>query len=124
MDIYTEIILDYFKNPRNKGKLEDADLDAVEHNPICGDIIKIYLKTKDGKVEKATFEGQGCAISQASTSMLTEKLIGKTLEEVRELNNEEVYKMLGVEISPARVKCALLGLVCAKSASNNQKENA
>ncbi len=121
MDLYSEIILDYFKHPRNKEKLEDATHEAVEHNPLCGDIIKIFLHLgPDNKVDKATFEGQGCAISQAATSMLTEQLSGKTLEEIQNIKNEEIYDMLGVPISPGRVKCALIGLVCAKKATDQQ----
>lgn len=117
MDLYSEIILDYFKHPRNKGDLSNPDAQAEEYNPLCGDKIKIALKLKDNKVEKAMYDGQGCAISQAAASMLTEKIIGKTLEEIKNLPNEEIYEMLGVEISAARVKCALLGLVTAKKAA-------
>lgn len=118
MDLYSEIILDYYKNPRNKGKLIDADGHAIEHNPSCGDIIEIFLNFDEhGKVKEVSFDGQGCAISQAATSMLTEELIGKSREEISKIENQEVYDMLSVPISPGRVKCALLGLVCAKNAT-------
>lgn len=118
MDLYSEIILDYFKNPHNKGSLKDADTQATEHNPLCGDKISIALKLdKKGYVTKAKFDGEGCAISQAAASMLTEKLIGKTLEEIKIMPNEVIYEMLGIQISPGRVKCALLGLVTAKKAA-------
>jgi len=117
MDLYSEIILDYYKNPRNKGKLENASAHAIEHNPSCGDIIEIFLNfDEQGKVNQISFDGHGCAISQAATSMLTEELLGKTKEEISGFSNEQMYEMLGVPISPGRVKCALLGLVCAKNA--------
>lgn len=119
MDIYSEIILDYFKNPKNKGPLKGATHKAEEFNPLCGDKIKIYLKVnQSGKIEKAHFDGEGCAISQASASMLTEVLEGKTLAQAQKIKNEAIYGLLGIPISPARVKCALLGLVTAKKAAN------
>jgi len=118
MDLYSEIILDYFKNPRNKGPLEDATSSATELNPLCGDKITVHLKAnKEGKIEKISYEGEGCAISQAAISMLTEILAGKTIQETKEIDNQVVYDMLGVQISPGRVKCALLGLVTAKKAA-------
>lgn len=122
MDLYTDIILDYYKNPRNKEKQVDAQLHAIEHNPSCGDIIEIYLHLdENGKIDKATYEGNGCAISQAATSMLTEELVGKTAEEVSQIDNQEIYDLLGVPISPGRVKCALLSLVAARSAINSKQ---
>ncbi len=118
MDLYSEIILDYFKNPHNKGVIKNATSTANEDNPLCGDKIRIdLLFDKKGTVKKATFTGEGCAISQASASMLTEKLIGKTKEEIKNIKNDEVYEMLGIPISPGRVKCALLGLITAKKAA-------
>lgn len=118
MDLYSEIILDHFKNPHNKGEIEHTNAKATEHNPLCGDKITAYLEVgPDDKVTKATFTGEGCAISQASVSMLTEKLIGKTLDQIKSLSNDEVYDMLNVPISPGRVKCALLGLVAFKKAA-------
>ncbi|MEK7085569.1 MAG: Fe-S cluster assembly sulfur transfer protein SufU [Patescibacteria group bacterium] len=124
MDIYSEIILDYFKNPHNKGFIKNATSTANEDNPLCGDKIRIdLLFDKKGRVKKATFTGEGCAISQASASMLTEKLIGKTKEEIKNIKNDEVYEMLGIPISPGRVKCALLGLITAKKAAILSKIN-
>ena len=118
MDLYSEIILDYFKNPVNKGTIEDPSGSANEYNPQCGDKIRVdLLLDKKGRVAKATFSGEGCAISQAATSMLTEKLIGKTPAQIKKIDNEEIYKMLNIPISPGRVKCALLGLVTAKKAA-------
>ncbi len=118
MDLYSEIILDYFKNPVNKGKIVEPTGTATEDNPTCGDKIRVdLLLDKKGKVLEAKFSGEGCAISQAATSMLTEKLIGKTPAQIKKIDNEMIYKMLNIPISPARVKCALLGLVTAKKAA-------
>lgn len=119
MDLYSEIILDHFKNPHNKGKIKNATLSAKESNPLCGDNLQIdILLDKNGKITKATFDGEGCAISQASASMLTEKLIGMSLPQIKKLKKEEIYKMLGIQISPARTKCALLSLVATKKAAS------
>ena len=123
MDLYSEIILDYFKYPRNKGPLENANYQATELNPLCGDKISIQLKVnQEGKIEKVNYEGDGCAISQAATSMLTEILPGKSIEEVKNMDNQEVYNLIQVPISPARVKCALLGLVAVKNALKTKRE--
>lgn len=111
MDIYSEIILDYFKNPRNKGRLKNPTLTCEADNVVCGDEIKLnIILNKKGKVSKASFEGSGCAISQAAASMLTEKIIGKTLPQLKKLTKEDIIKMLGIKISAAREKCALLAL--------------
>lgn len=118
MDLYSEIILDYFKNPVNRGMIKDPSGTASEYNPLCGDKIHIdLLLDKKGKVIEIKFSGEGCAISQAAASMLTEKLIGKTPTQIKKIKNEEIYKMLGIPISPGRVKCALLGLITAKKAA-------
>ncbi|MFA6992823.1 MAG: SUF system NifU family Fe-S cluster assembly protein [Candidatus Gracilibacteria bacterium] len=117
MDLYSEIILDHYKNPRNKGELKDPTNVAEESNPLCGDKLKISLKfDKAGKVEKAKFSGEGCAISQAAASMLTEKLIGKTTKEIANLKDKDILKMLNIPISHSRQKCALLALKALKKA--------
>lgn len=127
MDIYSEIILDHFKNPRNSGRLKSKSVTVVECNPLCGDKITMDLKLdKKEKVEKVGIKTSGCAISQASASMLSGKLIRKSLEQIKKIGNEEIFSMLNIPISPARVKCALLGLAAAKRAAityqvNNQK---
>ena len=123
MDLYSEIILDHYKNPSNKGQLDAPTSEAEEDNPLCGDRIKVQLKITDGKVTKVAFDGEGCAISQAAMSMLSEKLIGMTPAEIKAMENQEIYDMLGVEISPGRVKCALLGLVTSKKAAILSKES-
>jgi len=116
MDLYSEIILDYYKNPRNKGPLENANAQSEEYNPSCGDKISVQLKIEDNKIIKANFDGVGCAISQAAASMLTEEIIGKTIEEVKAMDTPDIINMLGIDISPGRIKCALLGLSTIKKA--------
>ncbi|MFQ5907982.1 MAG: Fe-S cluster assembly sulfur transfer protein SufU [Thermoplasmata archaeon] len=110
-EMYQEAILDHYQNPRNKGDLAEADIWAREDNPLCGDEIALYLKLDDDAVvEDVKFQGEGCAISQASASMLTVKLKGKTLKEVLEIDEDAVLQTLGIPISHARLKCALLSL--------------
>ncbi len=113
-DIYKDIILDYYRNPRNYGDLPEANIHAKDSNPLCGDIIEIQLKVDDGKVEEVRFKGRGCAISQASTSMLTETVKGKTLDEIKALGKQDVLSLLGIDPGPTRIKCALLGLKVLK----------
>ncbi|MFN8440916.1 MAG: SUF system NifU family Fe-S cluster assembly protein [Caldilineaceae bacterium] len=113
--LYREAIIDYYKHPRRKGHLENPDVQFHDHNPFCGDQITIELKIEDGKVVDAAFDGRGCAISQATASMLVEDVIGKTLDEVKELDKEYILEMLGIEIGPTRLKCALLSLKVLKA---------
>ena len=116
MALYSEIILDHYKNPQNKSRLVKPTKKAESYNALCGDKLKIYIKISKGKISEAKFDGEGCAISQASADMLTEKLIGKTTAQIKKLTPKDIYKMLGIEISPGRVKCALLSLETAKKA--------
>jgi nitrogen fixation NifU-like protein len=115
-DLYRENILDHYRHPRNKGRLEHATHTHEEHNPLCGDIIRIDLHVNEGDViDEVRFEGEGCAISQASASMLTEMIAGKTLEEAKELSKQDILEALGIEIGPVRLKCALLPLKVLKA---------
>jgi nitrogen fixation NifU-like protein len=117
-DFYKEYILDHYRNPRNFGHLENPTASAEDLNPLCGDKIHMDLSVgADGKIDDVKFEGKGCAISQASASMLTESLKGKTLEEVAQLSHDVVLENVGIGISPTRMKCAMLGLKVAKSAA-------
>jgi nitrogen fixation NifU-like protein len=110
-DIYREIILDHYRNPRNKGKLSNADVSIHDSNPLCGDEIDIHLKIEEEKVKDIKFEGRGCAISQASASMLTEMIMDKPLTTVKDLTKEDVLENIGLmNLGPARIKCALLSL--------------
>ncbi len=118
MDIYGEIILDHFNNPRQAGLLENPDLQAEDFNPLCGDKVKVSLKTDaKGIIKKFGFVGEGCAISVASTSLLGEKLIGLNLKDFLDLDQEEILKLLGIPVSPGRTKCALLGFSCIRKAA-------
>ncbi len=112
MDLYRENILDHYRNPRNFGRLEKPDASYEAENSSCGDRVGIEIKKmrENGKpkIEEIGFWGEGCAISQASASMLTEKIKGKNLDEITRLTKDDVVKMLGVELSPIRLKCALL----------------
>jgi nitrogen fixation NifU-like protein len=116
-DFYKEYILDHYRNPRNFGHLERVDASAEDLNPLCGDKIRMELELEDGKVKDVRFSGKGCAISQASASMLTESIKGMKLEDVARMSREEVIENVGIGISPARMKCALLGLKVLKSAA-------
>jgi nitrogen fixation protein NifU and related proteins len=113
-DIYRDIILDYYRNPRNFGDLPDADVRVKDSNPLCGDIIEMQLRINEGKIQDVRFKGRGCAISQASASMLTETIKGKTLEEVKAMNKTDVLNLLGIDPGPTRIKCALLSLKVIK----------
>jgi nitrogen fixation NifU-like protein len=108
--MYKEEIIDHYKNPRNYGKLDDPDIHVDATNPLCGDRLSMDLKVKDGVVESVAFSGRGCAISQASASMLTESIIGKPLTELAGTTRQDILDYLGIEVSYARMKCALLSL--------------
>jgi len=115
-DFYRENILDHYRNPRNKGRLENPTHMHEEHNPLCGDVIRIDLVVNEQDViEEVRFDGQGCAISQASASMLTEMIQGKTLEEAKQVSKEDILEALGIDIGPVRLKCALLSLKALKA---------
>ena len=116
-DFYRDYILDHYRSPRNFGNLENADVEAEDINPLCGDQIKMELKVNDGVVRDVRFSGKGCAISQASASMLTEQIKGMKLADVAKLSKEAVLENVGIGISPTRMKCAMLGLRVLKSAA-------
>jgi nitrogen fixation NifU-like protein len=113
--IYREIILDHFRNPRNKGTLEPADYTYEDTNPLCGDEVRIDLRVRDGTVSEVAFTGRGCAVSQASASILTEMIEGMPLEEVKTLTKDDLLEEIGIPVSPARLKCALLPLKVLKA---------
>ncbi|GHO69366.1 iron-sulfur cluster scaffold-like protein [Ktedonobacter sp. SOSP1-52] len=110
MDFYREYILDHYRNPRNFGTLEQPDVHSEDSNPLCGDQLAMDLVVQDGRVAEVRFKGRGCAISQASASMLSEMIEGQPIDEVVKLGKEEVLEVLGIPISPARSKCAFLSL--------------
>jgi len=114
-DLYRDNIIDHYQNPRNHGTLENPDISYEDSNPVCGDEIRIDLQVKDGTVADARFTGHGCSISQASASMLTEEIIGKSLDEVRHIEKQDILDMLGISLGPVRLKCALLSLKVLKA---------
>ncbi len=116
-ELYKEYILDHYRTPRNFGHLDNPDAVAEDVNPLCGDEIRMELKVVGGKVADVRFSGKGCAISQASASMLTESIRGERLEDIARMSNERVLENVGIGISPTRMKCATLGLKVLKSAA-------
>ena len=109
-DMYRQQILDHYKNPRNYGEIEDPTFTHVGENPMCGDTIEMDVVLDDAEetIEHVAFQGDGCAISQASASMLSEQLHGMNVDELQEMDRDDITDMLGVDISPMRVKCAVL----------------
>jgi len=122
-DMYREVILDHYKNPRGYGAIEAPDAQAEGQNPLCGDEVSISVKfAGDGEtIEDIRFEGRGCAISQAATSMLTEIVKGRTATQVAQLPKEELLEEIGIPLSPIRLKCAILGLGVLKVALHRAK---
>ena len=108
--IYKEIVLDHYKNPHNFGTLDPADYTAEDSNPLCGDQIRMDLRVEDGVVSDVKFSGRGCAVSMASASILTDMILGQPLEEVRRISKDDLLDEIGIPVSPARMKCAILGL--------------
>jgi nitrogen fixation protein NifU and related proteins len=115
-DLYREVILDHYKNPRKKGVVTPADIDYEEDNPVCGDHLHLTIQLDENNtVKDVGWEGEGCAISQASASMLYESLIGKSLDEIRAIDKQEILDLLGIDLGPVRLKCALLSLKVLKA---------
>jgi len=115
-DLYREIIIDRYKNPIFKGSLDPNDISFEDDNPLCGDHIRIDLRVSgDDRVKEAVFSGHGCAISQASADLLIESIQGKTLEEIKRIDKDDIMEMLGIELGPVRLKCALLSLKVLKA---------
>ncbi len=121
--MYREVILDHYKSPRGHGLIEDADAQAEGVNPLCGDEVTVSVKfAADGEtIERIGFEGRGCAISQAATSMLSELVAGRTAADVASLPKEELLEEIGIPLTPIRLKCAILGLGVLKVALNKAK---
>jgi nitrogen fixation NifU-like protein len=121
--LYREVILDHYKNPRGHGELEGADAHAEGQNPLCGDEVSIYVAFGDDgdTIEEIKFSGRGCAISQAATSMLTEMVKGRSATEVASLPRDELLEEIGIPLTPIRLKCALLGLGTLKVALHKAK---
>ena len=122
-NIYTEIILDLYKNPLNKGNLDNPTHEFFKNNPLCGDEIKIQMIVDDNKIKEVKFQGIGCAISQASASLLTEKIKNKnmSIDEAKNLNKDNILEMLHIPISQPRLRCALLSLDALRGALENSE---
>ena len=122
MDLYAENILDHYRHPRGKSRLPSPTVTHEELNLSCGDALTVDLLIDGDRIRSVGWEGSGCAISQAAMSMLSEALVGKSLQEVDALQKEDVYELLGVPIGPRRVKCALLCLYAVKNAGRKFKK--
>jgi nitrogen fixation NifU-like protein len=115
-DLYRDLIIDHYKNPQYRGHLDPNDIHFEDDNPLCGDHIEITLRVDgDGKVTDGRFDGKGCAISQASADLLIESILGKPVEEVKKLTKQDILDLLGIELGPVRLKCALLSLKVLKA---------
>jgi nitrogen fixation protein NifU and related proteins len=115
-DLYRELIIDRYKNPHFRGALEPHDITFEDDNPLCGDHIRIDLRVdEDDRISEVAFDGHGCAISQASADLLAESVVGKSLEEVKKISKQDLLDMLGIELGPVRLKCALLSLKVLKA---------
>ena len=122
-ELYREIIVERYQSPLYKGKLEGANISFEDENPLCGDVIRIDLSVDDtGKILKGAFDGHGCAISQASADLLLETIIGKNVEDVKAMGKQDILDLLGIELGPVRLKCALLPLKVVKAGVYGLKE--
>jgi nitrogen fixation protein NifU and related proteins len=120
--LYREVILDHYKNPRGHGVIEGADAEAEGQNPLCGDEVSIYVQFgDDDTIEDVKFSGRGCAISQAATSMLMDMVKGRSAHEVATLSKDDLLEEVGIPLTPIRLKCALLGLWTLKVALHKGK---
>jgi nitrogen fixation protein NifU and related proteins len=123
-ELYREVILDHYKNPRGHGVVESADAEAEGMNPLCGDEVAISVSFDGDRIDDVKFIGRGCAISQAATSMLMEMVKGRTAAEVAEMSRDELLEEVGIPLTPIRLKCALLGLGVLKVALHRGKGTA
>jgi nitrogen fixation NifU-like protein len=115
-DLYRELIIDRYKNPHYRGALEPHDISFEDDNPLCGDHIRIDLRVNgDDRVSEVAFDGHGCAISQASADLLMENILGKSLTEIKQISKQDILDLLGIELGPVRLKCALLSLKVLKA---------
>ena len=119
--LYREVILDHYKNPRGHGVIEGADVEAEGQNPLCGDEVSIFVSFDGDKIEDVKFRGRGCAISQAATSMLMDMVKGRTAQEVATMSRDELLDEVGIPLTPVRLKCAMLGLTTLKVALHKAK---
>jgi nitrogen fixation NifU-like protein len=115
-DFYREVIIDRYKNPQFRGNLDPHDITFEDDNPLCGDHIQVTLRVgADSRVTEAAFDGHGCAISQASADLLMEFAVGKSLDEIKQFTRDDLLELLGIDLGPVRLKCALLSLKVLKA---------
>jgi nitrogen fixation NifU-like protein len=115
-DLYRELIIDRYQHPQYRGVLEPHDITFEDANPLCGDEIRVDLRVDEqGVIREAAFSGHGCAISQSSADLLMESVVGKRLEDIKQISKEDILEMLGIELGPVRLKCALLSLKVLKA---------
>jgi nitrogen fixation protein NifU and related proteins len=122
--LYREVILDHYRNPRSHGLLDEPDAQAEGQNPLCGDEVTVTLRFDGDTISQIGFEGRGCAISQAATSMLTELVEGRSADEVARMPKEQLLEEIGIPLTPVRLKCAILGLGVLKVALHKSKGTA
>ena len=122
-EISTEILLDHYRNPHNYGQIEDANEKLIEFNPVCGDTVQITIRIENDVVTDIKFIGRGCSVSQGGASMLTDKVKGMNIGEIKKINQEDILNMLGLKLGPSREKCALLSLnALHKCIANHEKK--
>jgi nitrogen fixation NifU-like protein len=115
-DLYREVIIEHYKNPDHRGTLDPHDISFEDENPLCGDHIRVDLRVdENGVIKEATFDGHGCAISQSSADLLLDSIIGKSVEDIKQMNKQDVLDILGIDLGPVRLKCALLPLKVLKA---------
>jgi len=124
MKIYHDLLTDHYRNPRNKGRLEKPDFASAQFNPSCGDSVLFEGSIRDGRLTAVAFEGAGCVISQAAASLLSEKVIGKTLETIQKLDTAFMKELVGIPLGPVRLKCALLPLQALQDGITRYLEHA
>ena len=115
-DIYREELMEIYKNPIHKGVMDDPSAQIIKENPLCGDVVSLQLKVSDGVIKDAKFDGPACAVSVISSEILVEELIGKSVEEARKFNKEDLLKLINLDLTTSRVKCAILVLDALKGA--------
>lgn len=120
--IYMEQLMDNYKNPKNKGKIKDYSFFRYQKNPSCGDAFTIYVKVQNDKINEVKYEGEGCAISTASMSLLSQHLIGMKLKDAKKLNDKDIFELLGVKISPGRINCATISVNAFQKAVESYKK--
>lgn len=111
MKLYKEILMDHYQNPRNRGRIDNPDFATAQYNPSCGDSVSFEGVIKDDILKSLSFEGKGCVISQATASMFTEYFVGKNIDDILKVEEQEILKIIGVQLGPTRTRCALLSLI-------------